>query len=110
MIELAKKYAGLSTCNKRQVGCVVVKDNKVISYGFNHGYDEDCSCSHEGKNPHVRHAEEMALCGKDKDIYNGAVIYVTYPPCEKCSVLIEKCKIKKVVYLDRDGVEQCQKL
>lgn len=85
-----------------------MKDNKVISYGFNHGYEEFCECSLDGKNPHVLHAEQMALCGKDKDIYNGAVIYVTYPPCEKCSVLIEKCKIKEVVYLDRDGVEHAK--
>ena len=110
MLSLAKNYASLSTCKKRQVGCVVVKDSRIVSYGMNHGYEETCSCSMTEKNAHVIHAEQMALCGKDRDIYKGAVIYVTYPPCEKCMILIEKCELKEVVYLDKDGVEQCKTL
>lgn len=97
MLHIAKKYALLSQCKKRQVGCIVVKDGEVISYGFNHGYHEKCDCSMTEKNPHCLHAEQMALCGEDREIYEGATLYVTYKPCDKCRLLIEKCKIKEVV-------------
>lgn len=106
MIEIAKKYALMSVCNKRKVGAVVVQNGRVISYGFNHGYHEVCDCSITEKNPDVIHAEKMALSGSDREVYEGATIYVTYPPCEKCMILIEKCKLKEVVYLDKSGVEQ----
>lgn len=105
MINQAKEYALLSVCKKRKVGAVVIKANDVISYGYNHGLEEPCMCSMTEKNPHCLHAESMALCGNDKEIYEGATMYVTYPPCEKCMILIEKCKIKEVVYLDKSGVE-----
>ena len=101
MLNIAKKYAELSVCEKRKVGCVVVKDGEVISYGFNHGYHEKCDCSLDDKNPHVIHAEQMALCGEDHEIYEGASIYVTYPPCDKCMILIKKRKIKTVLFLKR---------
>lgn len=110
MIEIAKNYARLSGCNKRKVGAVVTKNGKILSYGFNHGYTERCSCSFEGKNPHVIHAEQMALCGDDVEVYEGAIIYVTYPPCEKCMILIEKCKLKEVVYLDKTGEVKCKSM
>lgn len=108
MLNIAKKYAQMSVCDKRKVGCVVVKGEKVISYGFNHGFHEKCFCSMTEKNPHCLHAEQMALCGDDVEIYDGATMYVTYPPCDKCSVLIERCKIKEVIYLDKLGEVQCK--
>lgn len=107
---LVQETAKLSRCNKRKVSAIVVKNNHVISYGFNHGYDEYCDCSMTEKNPDVLHAERMALCGSDREIYEGATIYVNYPPCEKCMILIEKCKLKEVIYLDKEGKEQCKNL
>lgn len=106
MIEIAKNYASLSQCKKRKVGCVVIKDKTIIAYGYNHGIDEKCFCSMSDKNPHVLHAEKMALCGKDREIYEGASIFVTYPPCCDCMTLIKQCKLKEVIYLDKSGVEQ----
>ena len=106
MLDIAKNYASWSVCNKRKVGAVVVKNGHIISCGFNHGYDEPCTCRMDSKNPHVLHAEQMALCSKDREIYEGATIYVTYPPCEKCMVLIEQCKISEVIYLDKLGVRK----
>lgn len=110
MLDQASKYAAMSVCNKRKVGAVVYKNGEVISYGYNHGFHESCDCSMSDKNPHVLHAEQMALCGSDKDICNGADIYVTYPPCEKCMILIEKCKLKTLTYVDRDGEVVCKSL
>ena len=96
-IQEAQYYAEQSTCIKRKVGCVVVKNNEIIAYGFNHGYDEQCICSLENKNPHVLHAEEMALQGTC-DIYRDSYLYVTYQPCDKCAALIVSKHIKKVFY------------
>lgn len=96
MLELAYEYAELSTCQKRQVGCVVVKEQRIISIGFNHGIEESCSCSFDSKNPHVLHAEEMALQGSSKK-FQGATLYVSYPPCMKCADIIVRQGIKHVV-------------
>lgn len=110
MIEIAQNYASMSVCNKRKVGAVVIKDNMILSYGMNHGWHEQCDCSMTDKNPHCLHAEQMALCGEDREIYNGADIYVTYPPCDKCMILIEKCKIKTLTYVDKSGEVVCKTL
>lgn len=96
-IREAMYYAQYSTCKKRKVGCVIVKKNEIIAYGFNHGYEEKCSCQFTEKNPHVLHAEAMALQGTD-DLYKGAELYVTYQPCLKCAELIVHKKIKTVFY------------
>lgn len=93
----AFKYATQSKCRKRQVGCVVVRDQQIIAYGFNHGYTEECNCSMQHKNPNVIHAEQMALQGID-DLYVGATLYVTYQPCLACAELIVSKGINTVVY------------
>jgi len=84
--ELALKVAQQSPCRKRKVGCVVYRGHIALSAGFNHGYVEPCFCSHETKNPHVLHAEAMALA-RNID-FTGASIYVTHPPCLQCAELI----------------------
>ena len=85
-----------SPCLKRKVGCIVKKQGVVVSYGFNHGYFEQCDCSMTEKNPHVLHAEQMALAGND-DEYKGATLETTYQPCESCAVLIVNKGIREVV-------------
>lgn len=91
-----------SVCNKRKVGCVVYdKKGKIISYGKNHGYFEQCTCSLTEKNPHCLHAETMALAGTD-DLYKGAILETTYAPCLNCSVLIVQKGISEVIYHEAD--------
>ena len=94
--ELAQK----SPCKKRKVACVVTKNSVVVSYGFNHGYFEQCDCSLTEKNSHVLHAEQMALAGSD-DEYKGATLETTYQPCMNCAVLIVSKRIKEVVIHER---------
>lgn len=95
------EVANLSVCRKRKVGCVVTKNDEVISYGFNHGFFEQCSCSLTEKNPHCLHAESMALVGTD-DLYSGATLETTYAPCINCAILIVQKKIAKVIYHESD--------
>lgn len=97
-MSLAQHYASRSLCKKRQVGCVVVKDNEVIAYGFNHGYTEQCECSMTHKNPDVIHAEQMALSGTD-DVYKGSTLFVTYQPCLACAELIISKGITTVYFI-----------
>lgn len=96
----AKHVATLSTCKKRKVGCIVYRNNEILSYGFNHGLDEKCSCSMSSKNPDVLHAEEMAL-SHDID-FTDAILEVTYAPCINCAKLIVSKGIKEVIYHDAD--------
>ena len=91
-----KELAQASPCKKRKVACIVKKNSVVVSYGFNHGYFEQCDCSLTEKNPHVLHAEHMALAGSD-DQYQGATLETTYQPCEICAGLIVKKGIREVV-------------
>ena len=93
----AKYYASLSVCKKRKVGCIVIKSDEIVSYGFNHGYFEPCRCSLTEKNPHCLHAETMALIGID-DLYSGATLETTYAPCLNCAVLIVQKGITEVIY------------
>ena len=94
-------YALQSKCLKRQVGCVVVKHDRIVSYGFNHGYMEECGCNPTKgiKNPHALHAEQMALQGTDEDIYIGADMYIPYQPCMDCARLIVEKGLASVHYL-----------
>lgn len=98
-IYTAYEYAAQSPCIKRQVGCVITKDGRIIAYGFNHGYIEVCNCNlTKGvKNPACLHAEEMALQGTC-DIYIGAYLWVTYQPCIKCARLAVKKGISRVYF------------
>ena len=100
MLLLTKILAKQSTCNKRQVACIITKYGFPIAYGFNHGNKEQCGCSMDSKNPHVLHAEEMAL-SKPKD-YRNSHLYVNYTPCKKCCDLIIKSGITKVTYYTND--------
>lgn len=100
--ELAKKVASYSPCVKRKVGAVVLRNNEIVSYGFNHGYFEDCDCDPHAKNAHVLHAESMALTAHKRE-YENCVMYVTYTPCEKCAVLIKNKGIRECHYLNRAG-------
>ena len=103
LCELALLYAALSPCKKRQVGCVVVSQTgEVISYGFNHGYHQACSCdTHQGhKNPHALHAEVMALDSTDPEIFKGASIVLTHAPCDLgCTDLIISKHLAAVYYM-----------
>ena len=98
-MNLAEKYAQQSPCKKRKVGCVIIKDDTVIAYGFNHGYEETCGCNPTTgiKNPHVLHAEAMALQG-NCDSYTDADLWITYQPCPQCAELIIQKGIRAVYY------------
>lgn len=100
---LASQY---STCDRANVGAVIVKNNKVLSYGYNHNLPGLPNCQEEGhlmKNDHciaTIHAEQDAItyCAKEGISTNGASIYVTHFPCLTCAKLIVASGIKAVYF------------
>lgn len=112
-MKAAKVYADLSYCNRRKVGCVIVKADRIISIGYNGtppGEDNTCEDSNGITKPNVIHAEDNALrkLSREADASNGnisecdtpsgATLFVTTAPCESCARLIIKAGIKKVFY------------
>lgn len=93
-MKLALTIKSLSTCHKRQVGCVIYTPNNSY-WGINHGNNETCNCNMNSKNPNVLHAEIHALSyvPLDETILNVAI---TYPPCENCQQALLKRGVKNL--------------
>lgn len=110
-MKLATLAASRSNCMKRKVGCVIVRDNRVIATGYNGTPRHLTNCCNggcprcNGGNSHdlhtclCLHAEENALleAGRDR-IGDNAILYCDTCPCLTCSVKIVQTGIVKVVY------------
>lgn len=113
-MQAAYVYAGLSYCVRRKVGCVIVKDDRIISIGYNGTKPgEDNTCEHEivlesGErqlvtNPNVIHAEYNALKkleGTAEVITDATMLFVTTVPCVACANKIVADGIRAVYYHD----------
>jgi dCMP deaminase len=114
--DIVELVAQRSSCCRRQVGAVLVKNNRIIATGYNGTPQGMLNCN-EGGCPRCNnavgsdpstlgeclcvHAEEnaliqSALAGVSPD---GSVLYVTDSPCLHCCKLLVSAKIKKVFYL-----------
>lgn len=118
-MQTAQTFAELSHARRLKVGAIVVKDDRVISIGYNGmpaGWDNDCEYknykidgwlvddegSYELKTkPEVLHAETNALCklAKSNDSGNGATMFITHSPCIECAKLIYQSGIGHVMYM-----------
>ena len=103
-MECAAVWAKRSTCYRGCVGCVIVRDNNIISIGYNgahagqpHCAGMTCPRSPEGGCDRARHAEANALMRCNESTI-GADMYVTTSPCVSCAVLIEHHHISRVFY------------
>jgi dCMP deaminase len=110
-MDWATRVAQLSYARRLQVGAVIVKDDCVISYGYNGmpaGWDNVCEYSIDdamgydtGKTkPEVIHAESNAIAklAKSSNSGNQADIFITHSPCIECAKLIYQSGIKRVWY------------
>ena len=98
-------YAGLSYCTRRKVGCVIVKDDRIISIGYNGtpAGDDNCCEDHDGiTKANVKHAEPNALdkLPLDEDL-STATMFVTLSPCIPCAIKIVERGVGAVVYAER---------
>ena len=102
-LRLAESWAKLSHCNRKQVGAIIVKDEIIISDGFNGtpaGFDNCCENEDGLTHWYVLHAEANAILKVAKSTNNckGATLYLTHSPCRDCSKLVLQSGIKRVVY------------
>ena len=103
-MEVAKLTAYRSTCPKKSVGAILIKDNRIIATGYNGvlpHIDHNKGIDEAGKT-HTVHAEAnlISFCAKKGIPTEGTVLYTTLSPCDKCAELIIQSGIESVVYLE----------
>ena len=135
-MKVAETFAELSSARRLHVGAIIVKDDRIISIGYNgmpSGWDNDCENLvvyrkeiepgvfsnehvHEWKTkPEVLHAETNAIAklAKSTESGDGASMFITHSPCLDCAKLIYQSGIKSVyyrnVYRSDDGIKFLEK-
>lgn len=116
-LRMAQIWSENSYCERRKVGAIIVRDNMIISDGYNgtpSGFPNIC----EENNitfPYVLHAEANAITkvARSNNSSEGSTLYVTASPCMECSKLIIQSGIKRVVFSDlyriQDGLDLLRK-
>ena len=104
---IAHEVAKMSHARRLQVGAVIVKDDRVISMGYNGmpaGWENNCESTQEDgtlkTKPEVLHAESNAIAklAKSNDSGLNADLFITHAPCMECSKLIFQSGIRRVYY------------
>ena len=117
-LNCAENFAYRSTCIKRKYGAVIVKDDAVISTGYNgspRGFENCCEDESGHTFPFVLHAEANAITkvARSNNSSDGATLYVTSSPCIECAKLIIQAGIKRVVFSEyyrlQDGIDLLRK-
>ena len=132
-MQTAKTFADLSHARRLHVGAIVVKNDRIISIGYNGmpaGWDNNCEdesvepyAGFEGSihrivlktKPEVLHAESNAISklARSSESGDGSVMFITHAPCIDCAKLIFQSGIRQVFYGEdyrsRDGIEFLQK-
>lgn len=112
-LRMATIWSENSYCRRRQVGALIVRDNMIISDGYNgtpSGFPNICE-ENDVTFPYVLHAEANAITkvARSNNSSEGSTLYVTASPCMECSKLIIQAGIKRVVFSDlyriQDGIE-----
>jgi dCMP deaminase len=127
-LEIAKVISSRSTCIRRKYGAVIVKDNVIISTGYNGSPRgaENCIDIQKCKRKELKipsgeryelceavHAEQNAIINGSPERMKGAVVYIAgfeedgsiadATPCKLCNRMIRNAQIREVVYLKDDG-------
>ena len=117
-LKMAKEWAKLSYCHRRQVGALIVKDKMIISDGYNGtptGFENICEDEENNTKWYVLHAEANAIMkvAASTQSCEGATLYITLSPCRECSKLIFQSGIKRLVYIveykDKTGIDFLKK-
>lgn len=102
-MDTAERFGALSTAERMKVGAIAVKDNRIISIGYNgmpSGWDNVCEDENFKTKPEVIHAEAncIAKLARSNESGKDAEIYVTHAPCLQCAKQIYSAGITKVYY------------
>jgi dCMP deaminase len=102
--EMAKLVSRRSSCLKKQVGAILVKENRVIAMGYNGvlAKENPLKGMDDKGVTHTVHAEAniISFCAKNGIATEGTTMYITLSPCEKCVELIIQAGITEVVYYE----------
>lgn len=121
-MKTARLFAEHSSAVRKKVGAVVVKDNRIISIGYNGmptGWTNECEYwtetaelqSEYVTKPEVLHAETNAIAklARSTESGDGASMFVTCSPCLECAKLIFQSGITEVFYSEdyrtNDGIK-----
>lgn len=127
-MKTAEVFAELSHARRLHVGAIIVKDDRIISIGYNGmpaGWDNNCedkvyatewsidnaqwdyqeedgTAYNLKTKPEVLHAETNAIAklAKSSDSGSGATMFVTHAPCLDCAKLVYQSGISRVIYRD----------
>ena len=117
-MEIAETVSKMSYAKRLQVGAIVVKDNRIISIGYNGtpaGWDNNCEDENNKTKPEVIHAEANSIMklASSNESGKGSVMFLTHAPCIDCAKLIYGSGIVQVYYKhkyrDQSGVEFLKK-
>jgi len=123
-MKVAKTFAEMSYAKRAKVGAIIVKDDRIISIGYNgmpSGWDNDCELQvlpswagsindipeedHDTyvtyvSKPEVLHAEANAIAkvAQSSESCKDAILFTTHIPCIECAKLIHQSGIRKVYY------------
>ena len=102
--KIAKVASERSPCERLQVGCVLVIQNRIIAQGYN-GFLPNCphiSIVRDNHEQATVHAEQNAIadCAKRGVSCDGSVLYVTHYPCIICARIAFAAGIKEIVYIN----------
>ncbi len=116
--DIAERVAELSSARRLQVGAIVVRDDRIISMGYNGmpaGWDNNCESEQADgtlkTRPEVLHAEMNALMklARSHESGLGADLFITHSPCMECAKGIYQAGINRVYYgkqyRSNDGIQ-----
>ena len=121
-MKTAETFAECSTAKRAKVGAIIVKDDRIVSIGYNgmpSGWDNNCENEigvHKGEpvlktKPQVLHAEMNAISkvARSSESSQDAVMFITHAPCHDCAKMIYQSGISSVyyrtTYRDSTGIE-----
>lgn len=116
-LKMAREWAKLSYCHRKQVGALIVKDRMIISDGYNgtpSGFENECEDTEGKTHWYVLHAEANAILklAASTQSAKGATLYLTLSPCKECSKLVLQAGISRLVYVneysDGEGISFLQ--
>lgn len=102
--ELVQITAKRSPCERLKVGCILVKNNRIIAQGYN-GFLPGCpheSKVHDGHEQATVHAEQNAItdCACRGVSTQDATAYITHYPCINCMKILCASGVKYIKYID----------
>lgn len=102
--ELAKLVSKRSPCHRLHVGCVLVKENHIVSTGYNGflpgaAHESIIADNHEQATVHAE-MNAVADCARRGVSVEGATAYITHYPCINCFKALVAAGVKRIFYLE----------